>query len=179
MDDYNNSIHSSTIVQKPVDDTKPIEDKPRVEKKLPELNKGDNVRISNLTKKSYRKVAIFEKSYMPNWSKSIYEIENKIIIPNSEKNINGPQYKYKLKGPNGEKTKLYSRYELLWIPEDTINIKRIKPVYNPKIFNREAHLKTLSKNKKIYKEPDETLLESRKKNPRIIKTINKNATSFK
>jgi len=168
MDDYNNSIHSSTG-QKPVDDTKPIEDKPRVEKKLPELNKGDNVRISNLTKKSYRKVAIFEKSYMPNWSKSIYEIEDKTVIPNSEKHSNGPQYKYKLKGPNREKKKLYSRYELLWIPEDTISIKRIKPVYNPKIFDRDAHLKTLSKKKKLYKEPDETLLDSRKKSE-IYKT---------
>ena len=110
-----------------------------VKKQPPPKNKneipyqiGDSVRISNATKRSYRKVVIFQKSYKPNWSTTIYEI---VDILN-----NLPQVKYQIEGPNGIKNRLYYQHELQVVPKDTVKTRRERPVYDATLFNREEHV---------------------------------------
>ena len=111
---------------------------------------GDSVRISNATKKSYRKVVIFQKSYKPNWSTTIYEIVD--IINNL------PQVKYQIEGPSGIKSRLYYQHELQVVPKDTVKTRRERSVYDNTLFNREAHVRqTLPQAKKSAKTKDKQL----------------------
>jgi hypothetical protein len=139
-----------------------------ISKVLPKLEIGDWVRISNRTKKSYRKIAIFQKQYYPNWSKNIYTVIQSIKIPN----VVGDQYQYKLKSETGKiKKKVYLRPDLQLIPKDTVTVKRERPIYDSKFFNREIHLQSLASapvvENKIPKPV--TLLESRATHKRVIK----------
>ena len=147
---YNNSVHSVTK-SKLINAIKSGEKRQSVIKdnivnktvkvsdhKFTQLNIGDHVRISNLTKKEHRKLK-FRKEYMQNWSKSYYKI-NKIIKPK----IGEEQYQL-LNISNKIKSRLYFRYELQKIDINTLQvIHKEKPIYSEQFFNRETHTKLLN-----------------------------------
>ena len=75
-------------------------------KDLEELIVGEHVRVSNLTKKSVRKLQA-RKAYYQNWSKSIYRVFR--IMRNKH-----VEEQYQLKNKNNQvKKRLYFRHELL------------------------------------------------------------------
>jgi hypothetical protein len=101
------------------------------------LHLGDSVRISNLTKKSVRKLQ-GRKEYFQNWSKSIYKIHKIIVNKHAEE-----QYQLQNKN-NFIKLKLYFRHELQHINPNTLQtINKERPVYNEDFFDREQHLEQI------------------------------------
>ena len=152
VQNYNNSIHS-TIKQTPNKAqyvTGKQEAKIKQEiisssskvlnaiKKYSPLNIGDNVRISNLTKRSVRRNQ-HRKEYFQNWSKGLYTVF-KIIHHTIREN----QYQLKNKS-NLIKQKLYFRHELQPVDQSSLEVMNTnkKPTYNETFFDREKHLDEL------------------------------------
>jgi hypothetical protein len=152
VQNYNNSIHS-TIKQTPNKAqyvTGKQEAKIKQEiidssskvlnaiKKYSPLNIGDNVRISNLTKRSVRRNQ-HRKEYFQNWSKELYTVF-KII----HHTIGENQYQLKNKS-NLIKQKLYFRHELQPVDQSSLEVMNTnkKPTYNETFFDREKHLDEL------------------------------------
>jgi transposase InsO family protein len=153
VDQYNHTTHSSTLMKPITQEAKrafrPIK-QPPIPQKYPV---GATVRVALRNDPQYRK-KIFEKKYTVQWTRDTYQIVNN----------KGDMYRIQNLAEPEEKRKWVSHNDLQVISGEV----EIKP--NPRT-GREAHLEKLREAKPQYQLPQETLLESRSRNPRIRKPV--------
>lgn len=155
VDRYNNTTHSATLM-KPITKEAKREFRPIHLDPIPPNKKhevGEIVRLALRQNPNYRK-KIFEKKYTVQWTKDTYQITN----------TKGDMYRVKnVKDPSIRK----------WISQNDLQVIKgeveVKP--DPRV-GREAHLERLhvplaQMRESEHRPPEETLLESRAKNPRV------------
>ncbi len=157
VDNYNNTVHSVTK-EKPISKTAQRNHRPDKKIVIPvakRYNVGDKVRIALRSTTEYKKKK-FQKTYLQQWSDEIYEI------------INSKGLMYRVRNINNDKEKL-------WISHDNLQvIPGVIEITPAQRGGREAHLERLHVTKDQMREPNvnlptESLLESRRSNPRVRK----------
>lgn len=180
---YNNTKHSTTL-RKPIDVMRGMKDKAlvaeiyaRLQKKaLKRLEKygdageeysvGDTVRVA-LTSESKARKNQFAKRAGANWSADLYVVRSK---SSPTELYNKPQYLLS-KGKRDLKKK-YWAYQMIKVDPNRIvadlQPTKDRPVYDKKLFNNEAHIKTGAIRNIQVKTmlPQKTALQERKTRPK-------------
>jgi len=159
VDSYNNTKHSVTL-EKPITKTAQQQFRPTSVDSIPKkrrFNIGDKVRIALRNNAEYKK-KIFEKKYTIQWSKDIYVI----ISANKSGDI------YKVKNINDDKQIKNAKWEDLQLINEVIEIPQDKRIGREKQL-QDLHVTKDKMKERKFKIPEETLIQSRAKNPRARK----------